>query len=205
MQNIFQSNTDSINIAARQQPHRLEIRTFGFWIYLMSDLVLFSVLFAAFAVVGRNYAGGPGPRQLFALPYLFVETMLLLTSSVAYGFSMAALRQEKTKIVLTGLLVSFLLGLGFVLLEVHEFYGLIMAGDGPSRSGFLSSFFTLVGTHGTHVSFGLLWMAVMIIQFVRKGFTDLVRSRLTLLSLFWHFLDIVWVGIFTFVYLLGVL
>ncbi len=195
----------SMNTAELKYPGRLEIQTFGFWIYLMSDLVIFSVLFATFIVLGRNYAGGPGPQQLFDLPFLFVETMLLLTSSAAYGFSMVALRREKKKMVLSGLMLTFILGLGFVSMEIHEFYGMIMAGFGPSRSGFLSSFFTLVGTHGTHVSLGLLWMAVMMTQLVKKGASGAVRSRLTRLGLFWHFLDIVWVGVFTVVYLLQVL
>jgi cytochrome o ubiquinol oxidase subunit 3 len=171
----------------------------------MSDLVIFAILFATFMVLGQNYAGGPGPKQLFDLPYLFVETMLLLTSSVAYGFAMVAMQQEKTTAVQAGLVAAFLLGAGFVAMEIHEFQGMILAGNGPSRSGFLSSFFALVGTHGTHVSFGLLSMAVMMIQVTAKGFTAGVRSRLMRLSLFWHFLDIVWVGVFTVVYLRGVL
>lgn len=198
-------NTNVENTIEMEHHDHLEIKTYGFWIYLMSDLVIFSVLFATFAVLGQNYAGGPGPKQLFDLPYLFVETMLLLISSVTYGMSMVAMQQGKKNMVLAGLLITFLLGLGFVSMEIHEFYTMVMAGNGPHRSGFLSSFFTLVATHGTHVSFGLLWMGVMIYQVVKRGFTDGVRSRLMRLSLFWHFLDIVWVGVFTIVYLLGVL
>ena len=197
-------NTDKTTyIAEAEHYSHAEIKTFGFWIYLMSDLVLFSILFATFAVLGKNYAGGPGPKQLFDLPYLFVETMLLLISSFSFGLSMVAMQHKRTRIVLAGLAISFLLGLGFVLMELHEFYGMIMAGNGPERSAFLSSFFTLVGTHGTHVSFGLVWMLIMMIQVVRTGFSDGVRSRLLRLSLFWHFLDVVWIGVFTMVYLLG--
>lgn len=204
MQNGAVSETGALH-APESGPDRSDIKMFGFWIYLMSDLVIFSVLFATFVVLGRNYADGPGPGQLFDLPYLFVETMLLLTSSVAYGFGTVAMQQGKTNQVMTGLVIAFLLGAGFVLMEVHEFQGMIVAGNGPSRSGFLSSFFTLVGTHGMHVSFGLLWMAVMMMQLLSRGLTVAVQSRLMRLGLFWHFLDIVWVGVFTVVYLREVL
>ena len=180
-----------------------DVKAFGFWIYLMSDLVIFSVLFATFAVLGRNYAGGPGPKELFNLPYVFMETMLLLLSSVVYGFGMVAMQGGKDKAVLWALLVTFLLGLGFVGMEVQEFRRLMMEGEGPGRSAFLSSFFTLVGTHGLHVTSGLLWMAVMMVQLLKKGLNTAVRSRLARLGLFWHFLDIVWVGVFTYVYLVG--
>lgn len=183
-----------------------EIKTFGFWIYLMSDLVLFSALFATFAVIGYNYAGGPGPKQLFDLPYLFVETMFLLFSSMAFGLTMVSMNNSNSKKkVITGLVITMLLGFGFIFMELHEFYGMIMAGHGPSKSGFLSAFFTLVGTHGTHVFFGLVWIILMIFQVAKKGLTDGVRSRMMRLSLFWHFLDVVWIGVFTVVYLLGVL
>lgn len=181
-----------------------EIKTFGFWVYLMSDLVLFAILFAVFIVLGLNYAGGPGPKQLFSLSYLFIETMLLLTSSAAYGCGMVTLQQEKITRVLPWLTAAFLLGLGFVSMEIHEFHRMIMEGHGPSHSGFLSSFFALVGTHGAHVSFGLIWIAVMSIQLFQKGLTDAVYSRLTRLGMFWHFLDIVWVGVFTVVYLVNI-
>jgi len=201
----MQNSMESTYPAEWHEADRLKIQMLGFWIYLMSDLVIFAVLFATFIVLGQNYAGGPSPKQLFDLPYLFGETMLLLTSSVAYGFGMVAMQQEKKNAVLAGLGAAFLLGAGFVAMEIHEFYGMIMAGHGPSHSGFLSSFFALVGTHGTHVSFGLLWMAVMMIQLLIKGPTVVVRSRLMRLSLFWHFLDIVWVGVFTVVYLWQVL
>jgi cytochrome o ubiquinol oxidase subunit III len=182
----------------------VEIQTFGFWVYLMSDLVLFSALFATFAVVGFNYAGGPSGKDLFDLPYLFGETMFLLVSSAACGFTMLAVHRGRKARVLLGLVVTFLLGLGFITMEIHEFYGMIMSGNGPERSSFLSAFFTLVGTHGTHVTFGLIWMAVLVGQVAAKGLTTPVRSRLMRLSMFWHFLDIVWVGVFSVVYLMGV-
>jgi cytochrome o ubiquinol oxidase subunit 3 len=180
-------------------------QAFGFWLYLMSDLILFATIFATFAVLGRNYAGGPTGRDLFDLPYVFVETMCLLFSSATYGLVVLALRNERIRPVLGWLIVTFLLGLAFVSMEIHEFRQMILEGNGPDRSAFLSSFFALVGTHGTHVSFGLIWMAVMMGQVVVKGLTRPVQSRLLRLSMFWHFLDIVWVGVFTIVYLMGVL
>ena len=185
--------------------HALELQTFGFWIYLMSDLVLFATLFATFGVIGQNYAGGPTGKDLFDLPYLFGETLFLLFSSGTYGMAVLALHDDKQGPVLLWLGVTFLLGLGFVSMEINEFHGMIAAGNGPQRSAFLSAFFTLVGTHGAHVTSGLIWMAVMIGQVLAKGLTTPVRSRLMRLSMFWHFLDIVWIGVFSLVYLMGVM
>ena len=182
----------------------VSIQTFGFWIYLMSDLIIFATLFATFAVLGRNYANGPTGKELFDLPYLLGETLFLLFSSVTYGLVMLAVHKGMKKWVLIGLAVTFLLGLGFVSMEINEFHGLIVEGHGPDRSAFLSSFFTLVGTHGTHVTFGLIWMAVMMGQVAVKGLTGPVESRLMRLGMFWHFLDLIWIGIFSIVYLLGV-
>lgn len=184
--------------------HR-EIKTFGFWVYLMTDLILFSTLFATFGVIGKNYAGGLGAKELFEIPYLFAETMLLLFSSVTFGFAMIAHKKQNRKQMLAFLAVTGLLGLGFLGMEVNEFAHMIAEGAGPDRSGFLSAFFTLVGFHGLHVTFGLLWLIVMMVQIIKVGFTPGVKSRLERLSLFWHFLDIVWVGVFTFVYLFGIL
>jgi len=178
---------------------------YAFWIYIMSDCVLFATVFATFAVLSHNYAGGPTGKELFDLPYVFGETMLLLCSSVTYGFAVLAMNGKSQKQVLNWLVVTFLLGLGFIVMEVNEFYHMVLAGHGPDRSGFLSAFFTLVGTHGTHVSLGLIWMLVMMFQVSRKGLTVPVRSRLIRLSMFWHFLDIVWIGVFTVVYLMGVM
>jgi len=180
------------------------VQTFGFWIYLMSDLIIFATLFATFIVLGHNYAGGPTGKELFDLHYTLGETMFLLCSTVAYGMVMLAVHAGKKRLVLLGLAVTFLLGLGFVSMEVNEFYGLVAAGHGPDRSAFLSSFFTLVGTHGTHVTFGLIWMGVLMGQVAVKGLTTPVQSRLMRLSMFWHFLDIIWIGIFSIVYLMGV-
>jgi len=181
------------------------IQALGFWIYLMSDLVLFSGLFATYVVLSHNFAGGPSGKDLFDLKYVLVETFLLLASSVVYGFGMVAMHKDEKGKFLAALVVTFLLGLGFVAMEVNEFHHFVSQGAGPQRSGFLSAFFTLVGTHGLHVSFGMLWMAVMMVQTVTKGLTEPVRARLVRLGMFWHFLDIVWIGLFSVVYLMGVM
>ncbi|MEJ2164727.1 MAG: cytochrome o ubiquinol oxidase subunit III [Desulfobacterales bacterium] len=201
------TDASTINAVQTEEPEHPDIvgnHIFGFWLYLMTDLVLFAAIFATFAVVGRNYAGGPTGKELFDLRYLFVETMFLLCSSAAYGLVVLAMQKDSKGWVLVWLVVTAMLGAGFILMEVNEFYHMIIAGNGPQRSAFLSGFFTLVGTHGTHVSFGLIWMAVMIGQVDLNGLTLPVRSRLMRLSMFWHFLDIVWVGVFTIVYLMGV-
>ena len=180
-------------------------RAFGFWLYLMSDAILFSLLFATYAVMARNNAGGPTGHALFSLPNAFGETMLLLFSSITFGLATLAMKSGEKERMLSWLLVTFLLGLGFVGLEIREFHGLERVGAGPDRSGFLSAFFTLVGTHGLHVTFGLIWILIMTSQVVIKGLTVPVTSRFLRLGLFWHFLDIVWIGIFSVVYLPGIL
>lgn len=202
------TGASTIGVAHKEElehPDTVEMQTLGFWLYLMSDLIIFATLFATFAVLGRNYAGGPTGKELFELPYVLGETLLLLFSSVTYGLVMLAVHNGMKKWVLIGLAVTFLLGLGFVSMEINEFHGMIAKGHGPDRSAFLSSFFTLVGTHGTHVTFGLIWMAVMIGQVAVKGLTSPVQSRLMRLSMFWHFLDLIWIGIFSIVYLMGVM
>ncbi len=176
---------------------------FGFWMYIMTDCILFGSLFATFAVLSHSYAGGPSGNTLFHLPYVFGETMCLLFSSVTYGMAMLSMQKGQSKPVMAWLALTFLLGLTFIGMEVNEFSHMVTEGHGPDRSGFLSAFFALVGTHGTHVTFGLIWIATMIAQVGSKGLTTPVRSRLVRLSLFWHFLDIVWIGVFTVVYLLG--
>ena len=177
----------------------------GFWIYLMSDSLIFAVLFACFAVLGTSYAGGPGPAELFDLGLIAVNTSLLLISSITYGFVMIEMQNGRLSQMLTWLGVTGLLGAGFVAIELYEFYHLIQEGAGPGRSAFLSSFFALVGTHGLHVTFGIVWLLTLLVQLKRNGINDAMRRRVGCLSLFWHFLDIVWIGVFTFVYLMGVL
>ena len=178
---------------------------FGFWIYLMSDCLLFASLFAGFAVLGRNTAGGPAAKDLFDLKYVAVETLALLISSITYGMAMiGSLKRNSTKVLLW-LAITAVFGLVFIGMELNEFHHLISEGNGPGRSAFLSSFFTLVGTHGVHVTSGLLWLFVLMYQIATKGVTDTNRTRLMCLSLFWHFLDIVWICVFTVVYLMGFL
>ncbi|WER50266.1 cytochrome o ubiquinol oxidase subunit III [Cupriavidus sp. WKF15] len=173
----------------------------GFWLYLMSDCLIFAVLFATFGVLSANTAGGPGGRQLFELSFVFAETMVLLLSS--YTFGMAMLRQDANAAprMVRWLTATFVLGALFIAMEVYEFSHLLHEGADPGVSAYLSAFFTLVGTHGLHVTSGLLWLAVMIHQIQRFGLDDIVRRRLACLSLFWHFLDLVWICVFTFVYL----
>ena len=175
----------------------------GFWIYLMSDCILFSALFATYAVLRNEVAGGPTGAALFHLPYVLTETICLLVSSVTYGMVMLALNARKRRSVLGWLMITFVLGACFIGMEMREFSHMIGEGAGPDRSAFLSSFFTLVGTHGVHVSAGLIWMLVMMIQVARMGLGPTTASRLLCLSLFWHFLDIVWIGVFSVVYLMG--
>jgi cytochrome o ubiquinol oxidase subunit 3 len=179
--------------------------TLGFWIYLMSDCLLFSVLFATFAVLSHATAGGPGGKDLFDLSYVLVETMLLLVSSFTFGVGMLNLYAGNKGKVIGWLVITFLFGAGFVGMELYEFHHLIGEGNGPDRSAFLSAFFTLVGTHGLHVTCGLIWILVMIDQVRRYGLDAASKRRLSCLSLFWHFLDIVWICVFTIVYLFGAL
>ncbi|RJS91669.1 cytochrome o ubiquinol oxidase subunit III [Salinisphaera sp. Q1T1-3] len=178
---------------------------FGFWVYLMSDVILFSMLFTMFVTVSSHYNGGPDGHELFKLRDVFFETMALLFSSITFGMAMLAMHAKKKGELLLWLLVTFIFGLLFVLLEVHEFLELVGEGAGPQTSAFLSAFFTLVGTHGTHVTFGLIWILAMVGQIAVKGVTPAVASRLFRLSLFWHFLDIVWIAVFSTVYLSGVM
>lgn len=178
---------------------------FGFWIYIMSDCILFATLFAAFAALHTHTFGGPGPKELFSMPIVLAETFILLTSSFTYGLALLAAFRKHQGQVIAFLIITFLLGLSFVSIELTEFTHLVHEGHSWRESAFLSSFFTLVGTHGLHVSIGLIWMLGMIIQVKRHGLTRMTQRKLTCLSLFWHFLDIVWIFVFTIVYLMGMI
>jgi cytochrome o ubiquinol oxidase subunit 3 len=182
-----------------------EEKALGFWVYLMSDAIIFALLFATYVVMSRNFADGPSGHTLFNLGRTFAETMLLLCSSITFGFASVAIRLGKQETALAWLAVTFVLGANFLGLEISEFTGMAAQGAGPQRSGFLSAFFTLVGTHGLHVTMGLIWIVILSLQVLFKGLTEPVVSRLFRLGLFWHFLDIVWIGIFSIVYLPGVL
>ena len=177
----------------------------GFWIYLMSDALIFASLFAMFGVVRTNYAGGPMPHEIFELPLVALNTALLLASSITFGQAMPHIEAGRVGATRFWLAVTGLLGAGFIGIELYEFSTLIAEGAGPQRSAFLSAFFTLVGTHGAHVTVGLLWIGVMLVQLGQHGLSQPMKRRLICLSMFWHFLDIIWIGVFTFVYLFGVL
>lgn len=178
---------------------------FGFWIYIMSDCILFASIFATYAVLHTHTYGGPGGKELFDMPYVLLETFILLTSSFTYGVAMLAAHKAKKGQVLAWLLLTFALGASFIFMEIKEFHHLIIEGHGPDHSAFLSAFFTLVGTHGLHVSCGLIWMVVLMLQVSKHGLTAITTRKLSCLSLFWHFLDIVWIFVFTVVYLMGVM
>ncbi|PZP40091.1 MAG: cytochrome o ubiquinol oxidase subunit III [Pseudomonas fluorescens] len=190
-----------------EEPHHPEGHStyLGFWMYLMSDCLIFAILFATYAVVGGNFAAGPGPKDLFDLELVALNTAMLLFSSITYGFAMLEMVRGRKKATLTWLGVTGLFGLAFLGIELYEFHHLIHEGATPQRSAFLSAFFTLVGTHGLHVTFGLIWLVTLMVQVGLHGLTGANQRRLMCLSLFWHFLDLIWIGVFTFVYLMGVL
>ena len=175
----------------------------GFWLYLMSDCLIFAVLFACYGVLGRNYAAGPSGADLFDLKLVAINTGFLLASSLTFGFAMLEMLQKNRGTTLFWLGVTGLLGLCFLAVELYEFWHLLHEGATPQRSAFLSSFFTLVGTHGLHVTFGTIWLVTLMVQIAQRGLVPENRRRLMCLSMFWHFLDVVWIGVFTFVYLMG--
>jgi cytochrome o ubiquinol oxidase subunit 3 len=177
----------------------------GFWIYLMSDCLIFAVLFATYGVLGHSYAAGPAPADLFELPTVALNTTMLLLSSITYGFAMLEMQHNRRPAVLFWLGVTGMFGAAFIYFELNEFAHLIAEGATPQRSAFLSSFFTLVGTHGLHVTVGIIWLITLMVQVSRRGLDEANKRRLMCLSLFWHFLDVIWIGVFSFVYLLGVL
>ena len=206
-------NPDYVDDAGRpifhpvEEPHHPEGHStmLGFWMYLMSDCLIFAILFAVYAVLGGNYAAGPAPKDLFDLPLVAVNTSMLLFSSITYGFAMLAMYRNKVAQTQVWLAVTGLFGLCFLGIELYEFAHMIHLGATPQRSGFLSAFFILVGTHGLHVTFGIIWLVTLMIQVGQKGLIQANKRRLMCLSLFWHFLDVIWIGVFTFVYLLGML
>ncbi len=177
----------------------------GFWIYLMSDCLLFAALFATFGVLGGSYAGGPSAREVLELPTVALNTAMLLLSSLTCGFAMLEVERGRAAAMQAWLAVTALFGLAFVGIEIQEFMHMVQEGAGPDRSAFLSSFFALVGTHGLHVTVGLIWLATLMAQVRRRGLIPANARRLACFSLFWHFLDVIWIGVFTFVYLMGML
>jgi len=178
-------------------------KSLGFWVYLMTDCVLFATLFATFAVLRTATAGGPSGADIFDLQFVLIETMLLLTSSFTVGLAVLGAERGFKKQTIVWLIVTFLLGAAFLAMELYEFRELIHEGHGWQQSAFLSSYFVLVGTHGLHIAVGLLWMGVVIFRLLQRNFKETDIRRLSLLGLFWHFLDIIWIFIFSFVYLIG--
>jgi cytochrome o ubiquinol oxidase subunit 3 len=176
---------------------------FGFWVYIMTDCVLFASLFATYAVLHANTFGGPSGHALFSLPYVLTETIILLTSSYTCGLAMLAVRANNKNQVLMWFAVTALLGICFLGMEISEFRHLVADGNSWRRSGFLSSYFTLVATHGLHIAVGLLWTIINLKKVMNQGLTRIAVRRMTLLSMFWHFLDVIWIFIFTVVYLTG--
>jgi cytochrome o ubiquinol oxidase subunit 3 len=176
---------------------------YGFWLFLLSDIVIFACLFATYTVLANATAGGPGARDIFDLNRVAIETACLLASSFCCGLATIAVAKRNQILTQAALIATGLLGLAFILLEASEFAALHAQGDGPTRSAFLTGFFTLVGCHGVHVTAGLLWLGTMMAQFFAKGFRPDIGRRFLCFSMFWHFLDVVWVAIFSLVYLVG--
>jgi len=174
---------------------------FGFWLFLLSDIIIFAALFATYSVLSGSTAGGPSAAELFDKRHVFLETMCLLASSATCGFGLLAIQRADARAMYFWMGITFLLGISFLTMEGREFASMIAAGAGPSHSAFLSAFFTLVGTHGLHVSLGLVWLVVMLLQVATLGFQPMVGRRFFCFALFWHALDIVWIGVFTIVYL----
>jgi cytochrome o ubiquinol oxidase subunit III len=191
----------SIPLSLRGPAPPRVVAGFGFWLFLLSDIILFAALFATYAVLSGSTADGPRAIELFDKRHVFLETMCLLTSSVTCGFGVLALNRTDSRALFFWMAVTFLLGACFLKMEAAEFMSMVSAGAGPARSAFLSAFFTLVGAHGLHVSLGLVWLIVMFSQVMTLGFHPMVARRFFCFSLFWHALDIVWIGVFTIVYL----
>ncbi|GEC90596.1 MULTISPECIES: cytochrome o ubiquinol oxidase subunit III [Brevibacillus] len=182
-----------------------QLKVLGFWIFVVTDCVLFGTLFATYAVMMNSFAGGPTGQELFQLPGVIASTFILLTSSFTSGLAVLAMNKGNVKQLIAWLAVTGLLGLSFVVLEVTEFMHLMSEGATMATSGYWSAFYTLVGTHGLHVTLGLFWMTALIMQLKRRGITAVTRRKITNLSLYWHFLDVVWIFLFTVVYLMGVM
>ena len=183
----------------------MSTRMLGFWLYMLSDSLIFAALFAAYEVLSydTSLAGGPGPHDVASPIYAYVETVVLFTSVLAYGFAMVGLRRNRPRGTMLWIAIALVVGLGFLGMEWWELYGLAQGGATPQRSGYLSIFFTLIVVHGIHIAFGLLWMVVMLVQVRRHGFTSLVTYRLANLKIFWLYQTLIWTFVFTFVYLRG--
>ncbi|MCR2807752.1 cytochrome o ubiquinol oxidase subunit III [Paenibacillus soyae] len=182
-----------------------EMKTFGFWLFLITDVILFGTLFATFVVLRLNTAGGPTGAELIELPGIIASTFILLTSSFTSGIALLEMNRGNKKGLILWLIITALLGASFIYLEVTEFIHLVHEGATIGTSAYWSAFFTLVGTHGLHVTVGLVWMTALIIQLSRRGITPVTKRKVNIISLYWHFLDVVWIFVFTIVYLMGVM
>ena len=202
---MSQVTPDTLSIKGIEEKENTNKTLFGFWLYLMTDCVLFAALFATFIVLRNNTFGGPDGKEIFQMPYVLAETILLLTSSFTCGLAMLAVKKHQKSLALKLLIATFVLGLSFLLLELWEFRVLVNEGHSWRQSAFLSAYFTLVGTHGLHITVGLLWMVLVAYQLKIKGIKEVTIKRTALLTMFWHFLDIIWIFIFSIVYLMGVL
>ncbi|MBJ6363699.1 cytochrome o ubiquinol oxidase subunit III [Paenibacillus sp. GCM10012307] len=181
------------------------LKTMGFWMFLITDVILFSVLFATFIILRGNFNGGPGPHELFQMPGVIAETFILLTSSFTCGLAVLSMNAGKIKGLIGWLAVTGILGIAFLTLEITEFVHMVNEGATISTSAFLTAFYTLVGTHGLHVTIGIVWMTGLIIQLKRNGLNVKTKRKVNNISLYWHFLDIIWIFVFSFVYLMGVM
>jgi len=181
------------------------LKTFGFWLFLITDVVLFATLFATYAVLHGNTNGGPTPEELFSVPIVVASTFILLTSSFTSGLAVLSMHQGRLQALIGWLGVTVALGASFIGLEIYEFWHMVHEGATMQTSAFLSAFFTLVGTHGLHVSVGLVWMIALMLQLRKRGITPVTERKVNVISLYWHFLDVVWIFVFTVVYLMGVM
>ncbi len=198
---VIETRADALPLTERGPASPRVVASFGFWLFLLSDIIIFAALFAAYAVLSKHTDGGPSGTQLFDTRHVLIETACLLASSFTCGVMMIVLDRRSLLGTYCWGILTALLGGAFLWLEVSEFGDLVHRGAGPTRSAFLSSFFTLVGTHGLHVTLGIVWLLVMMIQVFTLGFRPMVLTRMLCFSLFWHALDIVWIGVFSIVYL----
>lgn len=191
------------NLAEHPTDHEPSHSLFGFWVYIMTDLVLFACLFATYLVLRFNVADGPTRQDIFDMPIALKETLILLVSSFTCGLALIAVRRKQLWQTYGWLFITFCLGIWFLSIELHEFSAILAEGYSWQTSAFLSAFFTLVATHGLHIAVGLIWLFILVVQLMSRGFKDTVVRRLTMFGVFWHFLDVVWIFIFTLVYLMG--
>lgn len=198
--NSINLNSRKLNVEEKKTENN---KLFGLWIYLMSDCIMFAVLFAVYAIISSNISTNLVYNKIFNLASVFLETFLLLLSSLSCGFVVLAMNKKNIKMIYSYLIITFILGLIFLLIEFNEFYDLLVNNFGPDQHAFFSIFFTLVGTHGVHIFFGLILIISIVCQIKKLGLTNSICTRILCLSIFWHFLDIIWICVFTFVYLNG--